>query len=69
MHIEFDPARYPMQGVAIFVGLLQAAFVFAKLDRLVTWAWWVILSPTWGAIGVAIVVFLVLFFALRNSGI
>lgn len=42
-----------------FAGLLTIVFITLKLLGHITWSWWWVLSPIWGAVLFAIVVVLV----------
>ncbi len=44
-----------------FCGLLTIVFITLKLTKVIDWSWWWVLSPIWGSIVVAIVIFLVVF--------
>ena len=39
------------------VGVAQIVFIILKLCKLVDWPWWIVLSPTWGSIALAILCF------------
>ena len=39
-----------------FLGLLCIAFIVLKLTKVISWSWWVVLSPIWAPIIIAIVV-------------
>ena len=43
-----------------FFGLLGIVFITLKLTGFIDWEWWIVLSPIWGSILLAIVVFVVL---------
>lgn len=38
-----------------FLGLLTIVFIVLKLCGVITWSWWWVLCPIWGAIALGIV--------------
>lgn len=44
-----------------FTGLLLIAFIVLKLCGVISWSWWWVMAPLWGAIVFAIVFALVVF--------
>ena len=39
--------------------LLPIAFIVLKLIGVITWSWWWVLAPIWGALGLFLAVFVV----------
>lgn len=52
-----------------FTGLLTIVFITLKLAGVISWSWWLVLSPLLicGCIGVAIVIFLIVFAAMVSD--
>ena len=46
-------------GVGFF-GLLGIAFIVLKLTGFIDWEWWIVLSPIWGSVLLAIILIVVL---------
>ena len=46
-------------GVGFF-GVLLAVFVALKLAKVITWSWWLVLSPLWVELGLVLLILLVL---------
>ena len=38
-----------------FLELLTLVFIVLKLTKVITWSWWVVLSPIWGTLIVAVI--------------
>lgn len=47
-------------GVGV-TGLLQVAFIVLKLCKVIDWSWWWVLSPTWIATALVLVILAVMF--------
>ena len=45
-----------------FMGLLAVVFIVLKLCHVIEWSWWWVLSPLWGQLVFALLVFAVIGF-------
>lgn len=43
-----------------FFGLLGVLFIALKLTHIIDWKWWIVLSPIWGSILLAIILILII---------
>jgi sterol desaturase/sphingolipid hydroxylase (fatty acid hydroxylase superfamily) len=43
-----------------FFGLLTIVFITLKLTGVITWSWWWVLSPLWGAFTFGILIYIVI---------
>lgn len=52
-----------------FLGLLCIVFIVLKLTNVITWSWWLVLSPIWApfVIGLLVVVFIILYKAISHK--
>lgn len=50
-----------------FLGLLAIAFIVLKLCGVITWAWWVVLTPIWVP-GLVTVILLIVYVVLSSKG-
>jgi len=47
-------------GIGV-TGVLQIVFIVLKLTNVIDWSWWAVLLPTWFAIFVFLLIFVMLF--------
>jgi len=44
---------------AVFLYLLTVLFIGLKLGGVITWSWWWVLAPLWGAVLLGILIFII----------
>ncbi len=54
-----DNNRTTTGGIGFF-GLLGIVFITLKLTGFIDWEWWIVLSPIWGSILLAVIMLAVL---------
>ena len=56
------------EGGIGFFGLLTVVFITLKLMEVITWSWWMVLSPIWIPATIAILILVGIFVYQVNKG-
>jgi len=68
MHLKTDTmSKKSSYGLGV-PGVLLIVFIVLKLIKVITWSWWLVLSPLWivAAVWIAIIMFVAIFGWLYN---
>lgn len=52
--------NYYTTGGITFIDVLQIVFIVLKLCGVIKWSWWLVLTPLWISLGIAIILIIIL---------